>query len=176
MRGAQRAVLSAALVSLLTTTSGLAQAEEWYGYKILAGDGAAATLLVSSAFMPKKVRTPVMFLSLATYLVVSPIVHATEERGGVGAGALGLRIAAPVGLGFLGAGIGAASTSSRGLDGLGAVLVGGLIGFGFGVIGAIAIDTAALARTPAPRGQLALGTAPAALAPSGFYLPLAGTF
>lgn len=171
MRGIQRAIVSASLVALVTTTSGLARADDWYGYKILAGDGAAAALLVTSFSLPKKAGTPMRLLSLATYLVVSPVVHATEDRGGVGAGALGLRVLAPVGLGLVGIGVGAAA-SSRGLDGLGTTLLGGLIGVTFGVITAIAIDTAAFARSPAKIGQ----TSGALLPGPSFYVPFGAAF
>lgn len=171
MGGAQRAILGVTLVSFMVSTSGVAHADEWYGQKILAGDGAAALLLVSSFAVPKKAATPFRLLSLATYLVVSPVVHGIERRGDIGVGALGLRIVAPLGLGLLGAGIGAGA-GPKGMEGLGTTLIGGFIGLSLGVLTAIAIDTAALARTPTPVGQ----TSTALLPGPSVFVPFGAAF
>lgn len=174
MGGLRKAVVGSCLVAFLVGVPGVARADEWYGQKILAGDGAAFALLASSFFVPKPAANPVRLVSLGTYLVVSPVVHATEDRGAYGAGALALRIAMPLAGCLIGLGVTVAVASGKpDLEGLPYVVVGTLAGFGLGVLGAIAIDTILIAQRPSPIGTTAN---PLVLAPSTFVVPLGGTF
>ncbi len=169
MRFSARSIVALSTVAFLLTSSPRAYADEWYGYQTLAVDCAAATLLVAGIAGPRPVRKVFLPLSLVTYLVASPVVHTAHQRGDVGVGALGLRIVAPVALGVVGLLVGASGRDSS----WGAPLVGGFIGVTLGVITAVVIDAAALAReTQKPVGQMATSLS---LGPSVF-VPFGGVF
>ncbi len=161
--------VSAISLAVVLITPRPARADEWYGYQTLAADGAATGLLLGAVASHREVSKGFFVLSATTYLVASPVIHAANGQGGVALGALGLRVAAPVSLGLLGLAIGAAS-DTRG--NWGAPLLGGVIGVGLGVITAMVIDTAALARKDSPVTQ---GTSALTLGRE-LYLPFGGTF
>lgn len=156
-------------LGVVLTEAAPARADDWYGYQTLAADGAATGLLVGAILTHKNVSKTLFALSAATYLIASPVIHGANEEPGKALGALGLRVAAPVSLGFLGIIAGAASDSH---GNWGAPLAGGVIGFGLGIITAMAIDAAALARRDSPTAQsgstLTLGRE--------LYLPIGGSF
>ncbi|HRG97644.1 MAG TPA: hypothetical protein PLR99_15420 [Polyangiaceae bacterium] len=150
-------------------TSSPARADEWYGYQTIGGDVVATTLLLSSAATDNTPRKVLFVASASTYLLASPVIHAAHERGGAAIGAVGLRVFAPLTLGLLGLVVGAGSSKS---GNWGAPLAGGFIGFGLGVLTAMVIDAAALARKESPTAQgvsaLSVGRE--------LYLPFGGTF
>jgi hypothetical protein len=128
----------------------------------MAADGVATSLLVGAALGDSAgVSKPLFVASAATYVLASPVIHAANGRGGPAVGALGLRVFAPVSLGLLGIAAGAGFGDRRNW---GTPLIGGLVGFGVGVLAAMVIDAAAIARkespsltTPQGAGALAVG-------------------
>lgn len=161
--------ISVLTLGAVLTQAAPARADDWYGYQTLAADGAATGLLFGGIVTHKNVSKTFFALSAATYLVASPVIHGANEEPGRALGAFGLRIAAPASFGFLGLLIGAAS-DTRGNWGV--PLAGAVIGFGLGVITAMAIDAAALARhdSPTAQGASALGLG------RELYLPIGGAF
>ena len=86
------------------------KATHWYGYQTLATDGAALALAIPA--MATSNSSPSMgfgIASTAMYGLGAPIVHLTHGHVGKGLLDLGLRVAMPIALGFVGAGIGVAS-------------------------------------------------------------------
>lgn len=162
-----RWVWGASLGAVLVT-SRPARADEWYGYQTIGADVVATTLLVSSAATDDTPRKVLFVASASTYLLASPVIHAAHDRGGAAIGAVGLRVFAPLSLGLLGLLVGAGADGNN----WGAPLAGGFIGLGLGVLTAMVIDAAALARKASPTAQgaaaLAVGTE--------LYLPIGGTF
>lgn len=156
-------------LGVVLTQAAPAHADEWYGYQTLAADGAATGLLFGAIVTHRKLSTTFFALSAATYLIASPVIHGANEEPGRALGALGLRVAAPVSLGFLGLIVGAASDTH---GNWGVPLAGGMIGLGLGIITAMAIDAAALARHESPTAQggnaLTVGRE--------LYLPIGGSF
>lgn len=169
MRSKLARCVSAGSLGIVLLTSRPARADEWYGYQTLAADGAATSLLVGAAVADGGARKGLFIVSATTYIVASPIIHAANGREGAAFGALGLRLVAPVAFGLLGILVGTAG-DHRGS--WGAPLVGGLIGLGVGVVTAMAIDAAALARkeSPVAQGASALSVG------RELYLPFGGTF
>ncbi len=78
-------------------------------------------------------------LGLATYLIGGPLVHLLHDRPGTAAGSLGLRVGAPILLGFA---FGMLGNSGGDDSGEGAAILGALIG----TITALVIDSAVLAK------------------------------
>jgi hypothetical protein len=125
---------------------------EWYGWQTLVADGASLALFVggvSSASGRSSSTTGLLLLgSLATYSLGGPIVHLAHSRPGAALGSFGLRWGMPSLAALFGVGLGYASCG-RNSDG---VCVGlyGLLGLTLGTIGAIAVDSAVLAREQVP--------------------------
>lgn len=161
--------VSAVSLAVTLITSSPARADEWYGYQTLAADGVATGLVVGAIATHGDVSKTFFALSASTYIIASPVIHAANERGGAAVGALGLRLGAPVSFGLLGLVVGAASDSHANW---GAPLLGGLIGVGLGVITAMVIDAAVLARkeTRVAQGASAITVG------SELYVPFGGTF
>ncbi len=159
-----------ASLGVVLVTSRPARADEWYGYQTIGADVVTTSLLVSAAVTDDSASKVLFVASASTYLVASPVIHAAHDRGGAAIGAVGLRVFAPLSLGLLGVLVGGAGSGSR--SNWGAPLVGGVIGLGLGVLTAMVIDAAALARKASPTVQgaaaLSVGTE--------LYLPLGGTF
>jgi hypothetical protein len=144
----------------------------WYGYEILATDGAALLLAVPAlASNSSTVHSVFGVGSLMTYGLGAPIVHFTHGRVGAGFADLGLRVGMPLVLGLFGGMIGSGSyqpipcnTSSTGAysgafsglgcgldNGIGQVVstaVGAAVGSMIGIGIAVAIDAAVIAREP----------------------------
>jgi hypothetical protein len=112
----------------------------WYGWQTLITDGTSIAMLVGGA----GTKEPGTWIALSglTYALGGPIVHWAHGNGGKGAASLGLRLGLPVGLGFVGYGLGSAMSGGSGYGG--AIMAG--LGFVLGFPAAIAIDSAALAR------------------------------
>ncbi|MFO0644249.1 MAG: hypothetical protein U0183_33825 [Polyangiaceae bacterium] len=156
-------------LGVVLTEAAPARADDWYGYQTLAADGAATGLLFGAIVTHKNVSKTLFALSAATYLVASPVIHGANEEPGRALGALGLRVAAPLSFGFLGLVIGAVSDTH---GNWGTPLAGAVIGFGLGIVTAMAIDAAALARheSPTAQGENALTVG------RELYLPIGGSF
>jgi hypothetical protein len=134
----------------------------WYGWQTLIVD--AGSVAVAALGWEKQALSAV---GVGGYLLGGPIVHAVHGRGISAAGSLGLRLAAPLVGAVIGyeAGGGACQRAKETdrtdpADGLGAAF-GALAGASVGVLGAIILDAALLARETQPstpsRVQLALG-------------------
>jgi hypothetical protein len=129
-------------------------APAWYGTETLLVDAAALGLLivgasVGGATRDTKVSEAFALAGLGTYVLGGPIVHLAHDRPYAALGSLGLRVGAPVVAGFVGMAIEQSSCSpGTWFCGLAGLLLGGTVG----VIGAVAIDSAAIAW--APRTQL----------------------
>jgi hypothetical protein len=100
---------------------------KWYGWQILISDGASAAMFLGSIGG----ESSLIASGAVGYLVVPPIIHAAHRRGGVGWGSLGIRVGTPL----LGLMVASASESDSGTA----------VGLAIGMMGAIAIDAAALA-------------------------------
>lgn len=103
--------------------------EEWYGWETLICDGASI------------VTAPIL-VGIGGYLVCAPIVHAANGQGLKALASLGLRVGGPVVFAIAGGLIEAGATDCRSYCGLG----GGIVGFGVGIVTAMVIDSAVLAR------------------------------
>jgi hypothetical protein len=115
------------------------KAGQWYGWQTLVCDGVS-------------VLTVVVVVGIGGYLLCAPIVHVAHGRGLIALADLGLRVGAPVAGAFAGAGLGYLADDASGRNSTygGAALVGGVLGFGVGLLGAVIVDAAVLAREDAP--------------------------
>jgi hypothetical protein len=105
----------------------------WYGWQILICDGAA---ILTTPLLPP--------FGAAVYVLGGPIVHVAHLHGFSALGSLGLRVLAPPAGFILGA------LAGSGCNGEFCALGYGLIGGIVGLVGAIVIDTAVLAREDVP--------------------------
>lgn len=119
------------------------ESTRWYGWQTLLTDGAALTFLFAVA-TADRASTEEAFVaaSVGTYLLGGPIVHAGHGNWGRAVGSLGLRVGAPM----LGAGVGSALEDCSGGDFCG--LAGAVFGGAVGLLAAVTIDSAAIARDP----------------------------
>lgn len=139
----------------------------WYGWQTLLADGASIA-----------VTPAVPLVGLGGYVLGGPIVHLAHGRVGAALGSLGLRVGAPI------AG-GTAAYLIQGKCRGDFCGVAPLLGAGVGLISAIALDSALLARAPGeetPRAERRDAKAPR-FVPSagprregGFDVGLTGTF
>lgn len=122
--------------------------ETWYGAQILLVDAAAVGLLVASVTVGSGrpgLGEGLAVASAGTYLLGGPIVHLAHGRADVAAGSLGLRVAVPILTAVAGMAI-EQHSCSPGLLWCGAA--GLVLGGAVGAVGAVAIDSAALAWAP----------------------------
>lgn len=137
----------------------------WYGWQTLVLDGVA---IVTTPIVPA--------LGVGIYMFAPPLVHVGHGRPLVGLGDFGLRVGAPLG-GALAGGLVAAAADCKGEF---CVLGGAAIGFFVGLVTAVTIDAAVLARKHVPvekqTGRLTLVPIGAPRASGGFDLGLGGTF
>jgi hypothetical protein len=135
-----------------TPMQGPQMTTEWYGWQTLVADGASLALFVGgvSSTSSRSSSTAGLLLlgSLATYSLGGPIVHLAHSRPGAALGSFGLRWGMPSVAALFGVGLGYASCG-RSSEGL-CVGLYGLLGLTLGTIGAIAIDSAVLAREQVP--------------------------
>jgi len=132
----------------------------WYGDSVLIADlsalglGALSLAAATSGGSNEDLSLPAGLAALATYLAGGPIIHAARGNCGNMGNSIALRLLTPLGGALVGAGLGAASVSGCSGDfcGLGAA-VGGIFGFGGGMILASAIDIAAVAYDSPPNPQ-----------------------
>jgi len=186
-----RSLLAATLVAAVALTTATARAdddstttttqkvqrepvENWYGGQTLAADGAAIALALAGGATTRapSVSTGLAALSVGTYVLGGPIVHATHGRGGIGLADLVLRLSAPIVGGVLGALVGnalvPASASTCEDDGpCGGGLGGAVIGLGLGLVTATIVDATVLAYEPAAPGD----ASPIRVAPSVAVVP-----
>lgn len=117
----------------------------WYGGAILVVDSTALALGIAAVAKPDAAAPLAMGAGLA-YLAGGPIVHARHGRTGTALGSLGLRVGIPIAAAGVGAGVGAAGESDCSGEwcGIGAI-IGGIFGFGAGMLVASVVDIAGLA-------------------------------
>jgi hypothetical protein len=133
----------------------------WYGYQTLLIDAGALILLVS-AIAPANsnnggLESALIDLSATTYIVGGPVVHLLHGRYAMSGIDLAVRAGAPLVLGVLGAAIGAAAGGSSNNSNGGffspaetGAIVGGVLGFSGGIVGAIVVDASVLAVDKTP--------------------------
>jgi hypothetical protein len=144
------------------------RAKRWYGGYTLATDGAAVALALGGAALDRDGEL-LLVGSVGAYLLGGPIVHLAHGNPGRSLLSLGMRAGLPVTLAFLGV---AAEGCGEGHDFCG--YGGALIGFGVGLVSAVVIDAAAIARDevePTPAIAPALG-----VSREGAWLGATGTF
>lgn len=135
----------------------------WYGWETLICDGAS---LVTSTIL----------VGIGGYALCAPIVHLANGQAVKAAASIGLRLGAPLGMGLAATGL--AYAGSDGECGLGCALAF-VVGAGAGVVSAVALDAAVLARKDADKKEK---TSSASIVPTGtarsdrVELGLAGTF
>jgi hypothetical protein len=126
---------------------------EWYGWQTLLADGGSLALLLGGAATTSSRSSgtagALLLGSLATYSLGAPIIHLAHNRPGAALGSFGLRWGVPFVGALLGVGFGYASCGKGNNDGVCYGLYGAL-GLTLGTIGAIAIDSAVLAREQVP--------------------------
>ena len=113
----------------------------WYGWQTLTTDAAALTLVIVGGALDEPL---LLGGSFATYVLGGPIVHATHGNWGRATLSLGARVGVPL-LGIA-TGVGLEDCSGGEFCGFGGALIGGIVG----LAGAVAIDSAALAREKKP--------------------------
>jgi hypothetical protein len=119
------------------------QTSRWYGGQTLFVDGTSIGLVVLGATQES---SGLIGLGVSGYLLGGPIVHWAHGHAGKGFGSLGLRVGLPIGGALAGVGLANCHGGGGGYCGLGEALVG----FSLGIIGAIVIDSAALAYEDVP--------------------------
>jgi len=151
----------------------------WYGNQTLALDALAFLLVLpaTSTGTPYASQMDLGALALAVYGLGPPIVHLAHGRVGAALGDLGMRLAVPTALAFLGTVIGNATAPSCVGDDADrcpyipdSVVYGFLIGGALGIAGSMVLDATLLAREP-----LAQDPGPTAPPPAGIIPALAIT-
>jgi hypothetical protein len=165
--------------------------EHWYGWQTLAMDAAWVGLLgiavtaiaVDPAFndegAPNAVAIIAMVPAVPTYLFGAPIVHAAHGHWDRAGASLALRIGAPIVLGYLGSGLGTLTCPGKASDTSNYHCVNGATGAGAiaGLVAAISLDAALLARERVPNRPSAGGWSPTvSLNRSGFSVGLGSEF
>lgn len=160
-----------------------AKETSWYGYQTLFVDASA----LGVGMLAPKGGMGFAYAGLATYAVGAPVVHVFHGNGKMALADVALRVGAPIGAGFVGGIVGAATATDSGLAGLGHVMVGMMYGALAGVGIAVALDSIVLAREEIPATKKADVPRPApqqharlvptlAPSPTGFTGGVAGTF
>jgi hypothetical protein len=128
----------------------------WYGGPIVALDAGSTLAVIVGATQD----APALAIAgVGTYLLGGPAVHGANGQVGRAFGSLGLRLGVPLGGAGVGALIGAAAVGDDDPYDWGPA-IGALFGFGTGVVGAMVLDSAVLARKPAPKPQTGLQWTP----------------
>jgi hypothetical protein len=162
-------------------------ARRWYGGEVLGSDAVALSLLLigigaasSANGSNDGLAAGLSVTSGFVYVLGGPIVHWAHGHVGAGFGSLALRVGLPFAGGLLGGLLGAAAVSGQndGLNGLGVVLGGALVGFGVGVAAAIIVDPAVNSYEDAPAEKQAAFTVLPTFAPTkdGAMLGVVGMF
>lgn len=137
--------------------------KQWYGWETLICDGASV------------VTSPIL-IGIGGYFFCSPIVHLAHGQPIHALASFGTRFSAPITL-ALGGGLLDAAAQSDGRCELSCGVVGAVVGFGLGIVTAIAIDAAVLARKEVPRTEKKATVVPTGFAASGrMELGVVGTF
>ncbi len=97
----------------------------WYGYQTLALDAGTFAMAYLAG---EKGSSQLAYLSIGSYVLSGPLVHAAHGRYEIAGVSFLLRAGAPVGGALLGLAV--ASTSHDDWAGLGGILFGGIIGIG----------------------------------------------
>lgn len=119
--------------------------QRWYGYQTLIIDATSSALILST--METKSSDPgLAVLGGIGYAFGAPLVHAIHGHGYKFWRSFGLRVGAPTGLALAGAAVCSSSATSE-------CAAGGLV---LGMITAMAIDTAVIAKEDAPQPTLAV--------------------
>lgn len=117
----------------------------WYGWQTLATDGSALLLIGASISTGSgnsdSAAATFGFGALGAYALGGPIVHFAHANVGRGLASLGMRVGAPVLLGYAGVLLENCGNGGGEFCGLG----GAVLGFSAGVISAVVIDSAVLA-------------------------------
>lgn len=146
----------------------------WYGWQTLATDGAAVALVLASIATAggsgDSASGACGVGAVGVYALGAPAVHFVHGNPGRGFASLGIRVGAPVVLGFLG--VEAENCGEHGGDFCG--FGGALLGVSAGIIGAIAIDAAVLAYDDEPAdsaytSSFLLGIGPRGVVASGTF-------
>lgn len=149
--------------------------QEWYGWQTLTVDGAAlllATLgLAASAGDQGSGGDGTLTLATGLFLLGGPVVHFAHENVTQGFASLGLRVATPVLFALVGYGVQKSSCGGN-LCGLGGLVYGGALG----ILVAIGVDAAVLAREDVPDRQSALPRLRLALDRDGAGVTASGSF
>jgi hypothetical protein len=137
--------------------------QRWYGWQILAVDGAADALAIVTVATHTGGTYPATLagysLAAGGYLFGGPIVHAVHGHGWRTLGSFGLRLGAPLGGALLGLLSGVVGTHPSGLDEGGlATLFLGVVGLSVGVIAAQVLDPVLLGSEDLPRPRRATVT------------------
>ncbi len=122
-----------------------ARVKRWYGAYTLATDGAAVALAFGGAALGG--GEWLLAASGGAYVLGGPIVHLAHGNPGRSLLSLGTRAGLPLMLAFVG--VAAENCSNGGGDFCG--YGGALVGFGVGMVGAVAIDAAVIARDEVER-------------------------
>lgn len=138
--------------------------EASYAGEVLVADGISAGVMLASIFLPSTGGV-VTLGGLGGYVFASPIVHLAHGSPWRALGSLGLRTVLPAGLGVGGAYAGFALSTARcsGLQCLGGIVVGALLGVTglvFGMASASAVDAGFLARERVPVKALPVNVSP----------------
>lgn len=193
VRAAVLVFLSAMSSTALADEEAEAQAEpargptletrRWYGWQTLMLDGAAMVMTVGAGHMggsgnDDSTAQVLGVSALAVYVLGGPIVHGANDHWGKAAGSLAMRVAAPAALGALFYyGSEALTDCESAMFGCGLM---GLFGGVLGVAGAIAVDSAVIARervpAPPPNQWVSLAPSVAPRREGGMTFGLSGTF
>jgi hypothetical protein len=125
-----------------------AKAEVWYGWQTIVVDAAAMAMMlgVASDIDP---HGDVQKAGIATYALAPPLVHLAHGSVSKAGASFGIRVLGPIigaAIGFgMGYALGAVSTGEE-VPGLLFGTVGLVLGGTFGYVGAVAVDSAVLAR------------------------------
>jgi hypothetical protein len=125
----------------------------WYGWQTLIADGGALGFAVAAGSVNQRANSPstgLAYASLGIYLLGGPVIHLGHQSPGRAAASLGMRAGMPVLFGLIGAG----AEHCSGGDWCG--LSGAAIGGSLGIIAAISLDAALLAREPVESHPTAL--------------------
>jgi hypothetical protein len=140
----------------------------WYGWQTLATDGAAVGLLTASLFTVdndgrNSPSSALAWGALGAYALGAPVMHFVHENPGRGLASFGMRVGAPIVLGFTGALLENCGGGGGDFCGLG----GALIGTSLGIIGAVAVDAAVFAYDDKPENEAASRRFRIGLSPRG---------
>jgi hypothetical protein len=145
------------------------RATRWYGAYTLATDGAALGLALGGAALDRNGEA-LLAASVGGYLLGGPIVHLAHGNPGRSLLSLGTRAGLPVVLAFAGVAVAGCGEGDGDFCGYGQAL----LGFGVGMVGAVVIDAAAIARdevepTPALAPALSVSRQAAWLGATGVF-------